>query len=158
MNSAETRRLLLVDEEPNALDAMQRYFQELGYAADLATEWEEAQALLIHAAYSVVIIDLRAVGERPLCGFESLRVARERRPEVCLIALNEEGDREVEECARLSGADIVLDKCVALPDLAQIVLTMDQTAWPVEGGTIHETGLGVGCEGRQPFAAAGPDR
>ena len=53
------RRLLVVDDEAPILFALRQYFSPLGYAVVCAREREEAEALLAHDEFALVIADLR---------------------------------------------------------------------------------------------------
>ena len=47
-------QLLIVDNEDTILFALKRYFAKLCYRVDLASELEEAEALLAHTCYDLV--------------------------------------------------------------------------------------------------------
>ena len=52
-------RILIIDDDDQLVDAYRDYLSESGYEVDCAQELEEAQTLLAHFSYSVVITDLR---------------------------------------------------------------------------------------------------
>ena len=55
-------RLLVIDDEDSIRFAMKEYFEVHGYRVDCAREAEEAEALLAHLRYDVVIADLQLSG------------------------------------------------------------------------------------------------
>ena len=52
-------RILIVDDDDHLTRAYKEYFAAEGHEVDCAHELEEAQTLLAHCPYSVVITDLR---------------------------------------------------------------------------------------------------
>lgn len=111
----------MVDDEEPILLAAREYFESLGFAVDCASELEEAQALLSHVAYAVVIADLRLTGVYGSEGLTLVRHVRERCPQTRVLILTAYGSRDVEEEARRLGVDGFLLKPKPLPDVARIV-------------------------------------
>src|SRR5262249_410714 len=70
-------RLLVVDDEPPILFAMGEYLTGLGYKVDLASEREEAEALICNRPYSAVVADLRLLGSDSREGLLVIAAARE---------------------------------------------------------------------------------
>ena len=118
---ADTTRLLVIDDEEPILFAFKEYFSAFGYAVDCAREVEEAEALLAHVRYEVVIADLRLTGVQGTEGLSIVRYAQERCPWARVIVLTAYGSPEIENEAYRLGADGFLHKPVPLPDVAQIV-------------------------------------
>jgi ActR/RegA family two-component response regulator len=116
----ETRMLVIDDEEP-ILFAAREYFEALGFLVDCATELEEAEALLSHVVYAIVIADLRLTGIYGTEGLALVRHVRERCPKTRILLLTAYGSAAVEEEARRLGVDGFLQKPKPLPDVAQIV-------------------------------------
>lgn len=69
-------RLLVVEDEPNLLQAMLRRLKEEGYGVDGAKDGEEALAYVDTVAYDAIILDLMLPR---LSGLEVLREMRNRR-------------------------------------------------------------------------------
>ena len=118
---APRTKLLVIDDEEPILFAMQEYLTALGFEVDGASEAEEAEALLAHVRYELVIADLRLSGIRPTEGLRIVAFARERCPWARLVVLTAYGSPEVEDEAYRLGADRFLHKPMPLPELAQIV-------------------------------------
>lgn len=114
-------RMLVIDDEEAILFAAREYFGALGFRVDCATELEEAQALLSHVAYAVVIADLRLTGIYGSEGLALVRHVREQCPQTRILILTAYGSPAVEQEARRLGVDGFLQKPKPLPDVAQIV-------------------------------------
>jgi DNA-binding response OmpR family regulator len=98
---------------------MARYFGRIGCQVSTAREREEAEALLSHQSFDLVILDLGLTSY----GMEGLEILREIRygsmgtPVVILSALV---TPEIEADALRRGADAVLAKPQPLADLAAV--------------------------------------
>ncbi len=114
-------KLLVIDDEEPILFAVKEYLGALGFEVDGASEAEEAEALLTHVRYGLVIADLRLSGIHGTEGLRIVSYARERCPWARIIVLTAYGSPEVEKEAYRLGADRFLHKPMPLPDLAQIV-------------------------------------
>ncbi len=119
-------RLLVVDDEEPILFAIREYFEPLGYQVDCARELEEAEALLTHVRYALLIADLRLSGIHSNEGLELIRFARERSPWTRTIVLTGYGSTEMEAEALERGVDAFLHKPRPLSELAEIVAVLTQ--------------------------------
>ena len=113
-------RILVVDDEEPILSAIREYFGPLGYEVDCARELEEAEALLAHVRYALMIADLRLTGSQTTEGLELVRFARERSPWTRTILLTGHGSMEMEIEALGRGVDAFLQKPQSLSHLAVI--------------------------------------
>lgn len=120
-------RLLIVDDEPAIRFALCDYFHECGWEVDAAAEKEEAEALLAHTEYAVVIADLRLTGIYGIEGLDIIQWSRHLRPETRVILLTGNGTPEIEAEARRLGADAFLYKPLPLPELERVVSRL--TGW-----------------------------
>jgi DNA-binding response OmpR family regulator len=116
-----TPRILLVDDEEAILFALREYFVPLGYEIDCARELEEAEALLCHVRYDLLIADLRLSGIYSNEGLELIRFARERSPATRVVVLTGYGSSEMETESMSRGVDAFLHKPRPLAELAEIV-------------------------------------
>ena len=114
-------RILLVDDEEPILFAISEYFEPLGYEVDCARELEEAEALLAHGRYALLIADLRLTGIHSNEGLELVRFARERAPWMRIIVLTGYGSADMEAEAMDRGVDVFLHTPRPLSELAVIV-------------------------------------
>ncbi|HKV08451.1 MAG TPA: response regulator [Thermoanaerobaculia bacterium] len=113
-------RILVVDDEEPILFAIRDYFEPLGWQVDCAQELEEAEALLSHIRYTLLIADLRLTGIHSNEGLELIRFVRERSPWTRVIVLTGYGSVEIEGEAVGRGVDAFLLKPQPLAALAEI--------------------------------------
>jgi two-component system OmpR family response regulator len=118
----EKARLLLVEDEPTALAALQKFFREAGLDVDCARELEEAEALIATRDYDVVIADLRLSWSYAVEGLEILRFIRRHSRNTHVIILSAHATPEIRESAAALGADAFLAKPAPLPEIASTVL------------------------------------
>lgn len=118
------KRILLLDDEPAILTPMARYFRKHGCCVDMATEPEEADALIVHRRYDLAILDLRLTRFPSADGLDILREIRKRDHWTSVVILSAYASPEMEEEAIRLGADAVLRKPQPLPDLAQLALAL----------------------------------
>lgn len=114
------QRILVVDDEEPILFAIRDYFEPLGWQVDCAQELEEAEALLSHIRYTLLIADLRLSGIHSNEGLELIRFVRERSPWTRVIVLTGYGSVEIEMEAVVRGVDAFLQKPQPLAALAEI--------------------------------------
>jgi DNA-binding response OmpR family regulator len=122
--SRRARRALLVDDEASISTPMARYFRQLGFTTDVASEVEEAAALVLHHRYDLAILDLRLT---QWGGGEGLQVVDELRKSnrgAAIVMLSACVDEEAEREARDRGADAVLRKPYPLPALARLAFEL----------------------------------
>ena len=115
------RKLLVVDDEESICFSMSEYFSQQGYKVDTAREMEEAEGLLKHTEYKVIIQDLRLGAARHPDGIEIIKMVHQRNPDTRIVVLTSYGSAEVEAEARSAGADAFLRKPKPLSQVAQVV-------------------------------------
>jgi DNA-binding response OmpR family regulator len=116
--------VLLLDDEASILQPTATYFRRQGCEVDTARELEEAEALIQHRSYDLVILDLRVNAVGGAAGLEVLREIRRHDGATSVIVLSAYISSEVEAEAWALGADSVLSKPQALPELAQLALAL----------------------------------
>ncbi len=116
-------RILMLDDEIAILKPVISYFRVLGCRVIGAREPEEAQALLEHDVFDLIILDL-GLTRFGTEGLEVVRSIREQDQRTPIIVLSAHVGAEVEEEAFRAGADHVLRKPQPLADLAQVVLSL----------------------------------
>lgn len=114
-------RMLVLDDEEAVRFALRDFFEGHGFAVDCARELEEAEALLAHVPYAVVVADLRLGGIQRAEGLALAASVRERCAGTAVVLLTAHGSPEVEAEARRLGVDRVLHKPEPLPSLARVV-------------------------------------
>jgi two-component system OmpR family response regulator len=119
-----TKRVLLLDDETAILKPMGRFFAKLGYAVDMASEAEEAEALISHRRYDLAILDLRLTKFSDAAGLDVLREIRKRDTWTSVIILSAYASAAAEAEAIRLGADAVLRKPQPLKDLSDLALSL----------------------------------
>jgi DNA-binding NtrC family response regulator len=120
-DDADERHLLVVDDEESICFSMSEYFSQHGFKVDTAREMEEAEGLIKATEYNVIIQDLRLGIARRTDGLDIIRLVHEKNPDTRIVVLTSYGSAEVEEEARLAGADAFLRKPKPLSQVAQVV-------------------------------------
>ncbi len=120
-SEANSRSLLIVDDEESICFSMSEYFSQHGFKVDTAREREEAEGLIKETEYEVIIQDLRLGVERRPEGIEIIKLAHQRNPETRIVVLTSYGSPEAEAEARNAGADAFLRKPKPLSHVAQVV-------------------------------------
>jgi DNA-binding response OmpR family regulator len=118
------KRILVVDDERTILFAIRSYFNRYGYEVDCARELEEAEALLSHRQYDIVIADLRLTGSSGREGLDVVRFIRERCPGSPIVMMTAYGTPEIELEAVELGARAFLQKPKPLAELAEVVFSL----------------------------------
>jgi DNA-binding NtrC family response regulator len=113
-------KILIVDDDEQLVDAYQDYLSDLGFGVDCAAEIEEAQTLLAHFPYSVVVTDLR-LSKLSFGGLDLVKFIRERSLATRVIVLTAYGWPELKTEATNQGVDVFLRKPMRLSDLAKTV-------------------------------------
>ena len=119
-----SRRLLIVDDEPLIAFSMRRYFEAHAFQVDCASDLEDAEGKVAAGCYDVVIADLRLTGVGSVEGLDLIEFVRERCPQTRTVLLTAYGSPEIEKSALSRGASAMIVKPKALPDLAQMVMSL----------------------------------
>jgi len=127
MNENEKARILIVDDEELIVQAMRKYFTGLGYAVDSAYELEEAQALLGHCKYDLVIADLRLTGVGGVEGLQIVADVQQKCASTRVILLSAYGTPEIERESYQRGADAFLHKPKAMMEIAHVAVNLLDT-------------------------------
>ena len=117
-------RILIVDDEELIVLAMRRYFEGLGYIVDSAHELEEAQALLAHRTYDLVIADLRLTGIGGVEGLQIVADVHQRCANTRVMLLSAFGTPEIERESYNRGADAFLHKPKAMMEIANVAMNL----------------------------------
>jgi DNA-binding response OmpR family regulator len=115
-------RLLVIDDDADLRMAVTEYLLSLGYEVHQAAEREEAEALVEHNAYSLVITDisLTALGVE---GFDLLRTIANSNARPKLMVMSGHTDSGHRERAKQCGADVFVQKPTPLETLGEVVRT-----------------------------------
>ncbi len=113
-------RLLVVDDEEAIGRATAMFFRAHGWEVDVAREREEAEAMLSTSRYALALADMRLTGAHGREGLELVGFVRERCPWTRIVVLTGYVSEELAVEVRRRGADLFLEKPVALPELVKI--------------------------------------
>jgi two-component system, repressor protein LuxO len=115
-----TERILIIDDDEQLVKAYKEHFTELGYQVDCASEIEEAQTLLAHFQYSVIITDLR-LSKLGFDGLSLVKHVREQALPTRVVVLTGYGWPEIKAEARAQGVDVFVQKPTKLSTLTQTI-------------------------------------
>ncbi|MBZ5570702.1 MAG: response regulator [Acidobacteriia bacterium] len=118
MSMAE--RILIIDDDDQLANAYKEYLSDCGHQVDCARELEEAQALLAHFSYSVVITDLRLT-KLGFGGLDLIKHIRELALKTRIIVFTGYGWPELRAEATAQRVDAFLRKPTQLKELAATV-------------------------------------
>jgi two-component system, OmpR family, response regulator len=113
-------KILILDDDEQLADAYREYLTGNGYVVDCAGELEEAQSLLAHFSYSVLITDLR-LSKLAFGGLDLVRYVRENSLATRIIVLTAYGWPELKAEAASSGADLFIRKPTELRELGNAI-------------------------------------
>lgn len=117
-------RVLLLDDEISITTPVGSYLRGLGWELEVASEPEEALALVTHHRYDLAIVDLRLTRWGGGEGLAVLEEVRRLSPTTRLVVLSAYIDEAAEAEAWRRGADAVLRKPQPLPSLASVGLQL----------------------------------
>lgn len=119
--SESLTKILLVDDDAAILRAMSEYLRGRGYEVDSAQEMEEAEALLEHIQYKIIVTDLSLGKYRGLEGLDLLDHLRKNAPSTRTIVLSGHDSEDVRTEAAGRGNSIFLGKPVSLSKLGEAI-------------------------------------
>lgn len=79
-------RFLIVEDDPDLGDAIQRHLQRDGHAADIASDGDFADDILQYQPYDVIILDIGLPGRDGFAVLKALRTRGDRTPVLVLTA------------------------------------------------------------------------
>ncbi|MGF1451798.1 MAG: response regulator [Opitutales bacterium] len=106
-------RVLLVEDFPIVLDTIELTLKRHGMTPDVAMNGSDAWDMIQYQEYALLIADLVLPG---LNGIELIRRAREKSPEMRILAISGQDQRLLDE-ARAAGADYVLQKPFSVEEI-----------------------------------------
>ena len=119
--SKSVAKILLIDDDEAILRSMTEYLRGLGYEVDSAQEMEEAEALLEHIQYKIIVTDLSFGKYRGLEGLELLDHLHKNSPTTRTIVLSGHDSEDVRAEAAGRGNSIFLGKPVSLYRLGDAI-------------------------------------
>ena len=113
-------RLLVLEDNDQLATVYKEYLTERGYQVDCAVELEEAESLLSHFSYSLVITDLR-LSKLGFGGLDFIRRIREVSSQIRIIVLTGYTWPEIEDEVLAHKVDAFLRKPIRLQELAETI-------------------------------------
>jgi DNA-binding NtrC family response regulator len=113
-------RILIIDDDDQLANAYKEYLSARGHHVDCAQEVEEAQTLLAHFSYSVVITDLRLT-KLGFGGLDLIKHIGELALKTRIIVFTGYGWPELKAEASAQRVDAFLRKPAQLSELAETV-------------------------------------
>lgn len=110
--SADTNRILVIDDEPAILFAYRKLIEKEGMCVDITTCLEGAIKHINACDYLAVIADMRLTGTDNEDGLEFLRILRIECPKTKMIIATGYGSSETEKAARAIGVSYYFEKPV----------------------------------------------
>jgi CheY-like chemotaxis protein len=111
-------RVLVVDDDPEVLEALRELLEDLGYEAGTAASGEQAIAAMVTVRPQVMFLDLLMPG---ISGLEALTYFRQHHRTVPVIVITGDPGHESVQKARAAGAFDVLGKPFSMTTLQKLV-------------------------------------
>jgi DNA-binding NtrC family response regulator len=124
MSASLSPRLLIVDDEASIAYAMVRYFQLNGWEVESTAELAEAQALVLHETFDVVLTDVKLTSAHGAEGLEMASFTHEYSPGTKVVVLTAFLTEGMRAEAYSRHASLVLRKPVPLHELAEMVFNL----------------------------------
>jgi DNA-binding NtrC family response regulator len=111
-------RILIVDDEPEVVTILTKYFNDAGYSVDAAAHGGDALIAVSHHRPDVVVLDILMEG---LDGVQVLERIRELDPAIRVIMITGSSDVSLKPAAMAMGAFAYVTKPVSLEQLHRAV-------------------------------------
>jgi DNA-binding NtrC family response regulator len=111
-------RILIVDDEPDVVSVLTKYFTDAGYTVDAAAHGGDALIAVAQYQPEVVVLDILMEG---LNGVQVLERIRSLDPAIRVIMITGSGDATLEPTAMSMGAFAYVSKPVSLERLHDAV-------------------------------------
>lgn len=116
---AESKRLLIVDDEPTILLTLSYALRSNRVDVITASRLEPAEEALSRYAFDVVIVDIRMSGILGIEGLELLTYIKRYWPKTKVIVMTAHGSDEIKKEAYDRGANYYYEKPVDIGDLTE---------------------------------------
>jgi CheY-like chemotaxis protein len=116
-------KILVVDDDPGILEVLEGYLEGQGCAATTSRSGQEALETLRRNPVDLVLSDIEMAG---INGFELLKEARERYPQIAIVLMTGYEERYSMSEALAAGADGYLSKPF---NLSKLSLLFEQAYW-----------------------------
>jgi DNA-binding NtrC family response regulator len=114
-------KLLILDDDPSITKAMSQYFTARGYELEVASELEQAEALLSNGSFDAVITDIRLSNLQQAEGLLLLGFIRERALATRALVVTAYDISDIRNEALRLGAEHFFVKPVSLERVAALL-------------------------------------
>lgn len=118
------KKMLIADDEGVITFALQAWFEQHGFAVEIAATPEEAMERIRRTLFDVVVADLRLSGTEAMEGLEVIRTAREQNQRAVILLLTAYLCPDVAEAAKAAGADVAVQKPRPLADITRTIMVL----------------------------------
>jgi two-component system OmpR family response regulator len=146
-------RILIAEDDAILADGLLRAMREEGYAADLVTNGEDADNVLMQEAHDLVILDL---GLPLIDGFQVLQRLRERKSVIPVLILTARGTLDDRVRGLDLGADDYLAKPFDIPELEARVRALMRRAYNKNSNKLSLGPLCFDVKGRRVIVNSAP--
>ena len=101
------RHMLIVEDEPDISECLQRFFGQRGFSVDASFSGEEAMERLQTRVADVILLDLMLPG---VSGIEVLKRVKELHPELKVVIVTAVDQQDIRDMARHFGAAAYITK------------------------------------------------
>lgn len=133
-------RLLIVEDEIDILQALQRGLKSEGYAVDITSNGEEALELLSFNSYDLMVLDINLPG---VDGFSILKSLREKDATTKMIIVS--ANREIED--KIKGLDLGANDYLVKPfdflELKARIRALLRRGFIIKPSVINEDGISI---------------
>jgi DNA-binding response OmpR family regulator len=138
--SAETARVLLIEDEPGIVDFVRRGLEAEGFVVEAALDGTEGEQLALQGNFDAIVLDLLLPGRS---GLEILATVRRSRPSVPVIVLTARGEIEDRVAGLDAGAVDYLVKPFSLTELVARVRAQLRVIAQASASTLSGAGIEV---------------
>lgn len=119
MNSPNSPRVLIVEDEQSIRDILTELFDVEGTRLQSAATLADAKAMLATSSFDLIVTDIRLGGRRD-GGLQVMAAAGVLSPDASVVALTAYPDDDNRNASRRLGAAHFLEKPVALEKIAEV--------------------------------------
>lgn len=133
----QSRRILIVDDEPQVREVLAAFLGEQDYQVDQAASGEAARDLMSAESFDVVFTDLSMPG---MNGLELLRLIQREHPETAAVVMTAYGSMDTAVQAMRAGAVDYLTKPLSLDEILDILPKAFERCDEAAGESTQEPG------------------
>lgn len=114
-------KILILDDDPSCASAMSQYFSMRGHDLEVASELEQAEALLLNGRFDAILTDIRLTGVHQAEGLLLLALVHELALDTRVLVVTAHDVEEIRREAFRLGAEHFFVKPVPLDRIASVL-------------------------------------